>query len=68
MPGQLNPLPVPPVGVNKMMMWNAIRVAYVNVNHPGHIAYDPLSTPPPPVNLMTMLNAVRLAIGGQLQD
>lgn len=68
MAGIAQTLPVPPVGVYKMQMWNAIRVAFVNLNHPGLITYDPLTTPPPKVNLMTMLNAVRLAAGGAIQS
>lgn len=66
MPGIPQPFPVP-LPVSDLTMWNAIRVAFVNLNHAGAITYDPLAVPHPPVSMLTMLNAVRLAAGGELQ-
>lgn len=67
MAGIAQPFPVPLIGVTTLQMWNAIRVAFVNANHPNSITYDPLTKPAPQVSMLTMLNAARLAASGQAQ-
>lgn len=47
---------------------NALRVAFVNRNHPGAITYNPLATPPPNVSYDTLWYSVLLAAQGQLQS
>ena len=66
MPGTLQTLDVPP-NVSPMVLWNAVRIAFVNQHYPGAITYDPLG-PAPPVNFETLLWAVRNAAAGQLQS
>jgi hypothetical protein len=67
MPGTLQTLSVPPP-VSVPTLWNAIRVAFVNQNHPGSITYDPLSVPPPPVSVETLIYGALQASQGQQQS
>jgi hypothetical protein len=56
----------PPVSVQHLI--NAVRVALVNLNHPGTITYDPLTTPPPPVCNQVLIYNAYLAAQGQIQS
>ncbi len=56
----------PPVSVQTL--WNAIRVALVNKNHPGTITYDPLTVLPPPVSVQTLIYACLKAAEGEIQS
>ena len=67
MPGIPQTLQNPPP-VSTQHLINAVRVALVNLNHPGTITYDPLATPPPPVSPQTLIYNAYLAAGGQLQS
>jgi hypothetical protein len=67
MPGQLQTLNVPPP-VSIQTLWNAIRVAFVNRNHPGAISYNPLTVPPPNVSVQTLIYAALKAAQGELQS
>ena len=53
MPGTTQTLAVPP-NVSLATLTNALRVAFVNRNHPGAITYNPLATPPPNVSYDTL--------------
>jgi hypothetical protein len=67
MAGTIQTLAVPP-NVSLATLTNALRVAFVNKNHPGAITYDPLLTPPPMVSYDTLWYAVLLAAQGQIQS
>jgi len=66
MAGTTQTLAVPPE-VSFARLINAIRVAFVNQNHPGAIGYDPITTPEPMVSIKTLWYNVLLAVQGQLQ-
>lgn len=68
MPGTLQTLPVPPPSVSDAQLWNAIRIAFVNRNHPGAISTNALIAPAPPVSIPTLIYATLLAAQGQLQS
>jgi len=67
MPGIPQTLAVPPP-IDPNWLINAIRVAFVNANHPGAITYNPLTTPSPPEDTGTLWWAVYRAAQGQLQS
>lgn len=67
MAGEIQTLATPPP-VSVQTLWNAIRVAFVNRNHPGAITYNPLAVPPPEVSVQTLIYAALLAAQGELQS
>ena len=67
MPSESQTLLTPPP-VDTQHLLNAIRVALVNLNHPGTITYDPLTKPPPPVSPQTLYYAIYRAALGDIQS
>lgn len=67
MAGEIQTLATPPP-VSVQTLWNAVRVAFVNVSHPGAITYDPLTVPPPDVSVQTLIYACVKAAEGELQS